>query len=63
MRTLELAFFSVFEWDHQLIVLKPFKMIHKGNFARSSALVSWVTPTHKIEFMRQCSMRENAARL
>jgi hypothetical protein len=25
----------VFKLHHQLIVLKPFKMMHKGNFARS----------------------------
>jgi len=45
VRTLELAFFSVFEWDHRFIVLKPFKMFHKGNFARSSAFARQVLST------------------
>jgi hypothetical protein len=26
----------VFELDHRVILLEPFKMMHKGNFARSS---------------------------
>src|SRR5579863_1518682 len=29
----------VFEWYHRLKVLKPINMIHKGNFARSSAFM------------------------
>jgi hypothetical protein len=27
----------VFELDHRVILLEPFKTLHKGNFARSSA--------------------------
>ena len=52
------AFFSVLEWLHRFLVLKPIKLISKANFARSSALVSWVMPTHKIGFMRRCSMKK-----
>jgi hypothetical protein len=30
----------VFELDHRLILLEPFKTLHKGNFVSSPAFVS-----------------------
>jgi hypothetical protein len=30
----------VFEWDHRLILLEPFHMMHKGNFARSAVFMA-----------------------
>jgi hypothetical protein len=50
------AFFPVLEWLHRFLVLKPIKLISKANFARSSALVSWVIPTHRIRLMWRCNM-------
>jgi hypothetical protein len=33
----------VFEWDHRLILLEPFQMMHKGNFARSAVFMADTT--------------------
>jgi hypothetical protein len=47
----------VFELDHRLILLEPFKTLHKGNFARSPAFncMTALTLTSS-RVMRQCSM-------
>jgi hypothetical protein len=42
----------VFELDHRVILLEPFKMMHKGIFARSTAITLM-----SLRVMRQCNMR------
>jgi hypothetical protein len=47
----------VFELDHRVILLEPFKTLHKGNFARSPAFNRMTDPTlMSSRVMRQCSM-------
>src|ERR1700675_4933656 len=47
----------VFELHHRLILLEPFKTLHKGNFARSPVFNRMTTLTlMSSRLMRQCSM-------
>jgi hypothetical protein len=47
----------IIECGHCDILLEPFNMIHKGNFARSPAFTEWRHNVNEFRLMRQCSIR------
>src|SRR5438067_1100808 len=48
---------AVFELDHRVILLEPFKTPHKGNFARSPAFNAWRTSALMLmKIMWRCSI-------